>query len=74
MNKLLRQSAFGEIAQRLKLQALCAPPEVAPVIKGHALAIGTASRLPERGATLVLILARRHAGNPKFHELCQAMS
>jgi hypothetical protein len=65
MNALLRQRAFESLAESFCMRA--------PELVGHATAYGAVARLPERGADVILRLARRHAGNKKFNELCQAI-
>ena len=65
------QRAFETLADSFRLRSHFAPPEVAPAIRGVGLAFGAAGRLSERSADVVLRLARRHAGNAKFQELCE---
>ncbi len=66
-----QQYAFLEMHQRLSLTAATAPMELRPLLEGKALAFKAASRLPERGGSLILLLARKHAADKTFHRLCK---
>jgi hypothetical protein len=71
VNYSLHQGARGALAVHYLMASCLAPSDVAPRLGGLSLAHSVAARLSSRGRNVIDRLARRHAGEQKFQDLCK---